>query len=257
MKLTDTHCHLFLPEFDADRAETIRRALDSEITRIFLPNVDSGTSEQLLGLANTYPAYCFPMMGLHPTSVEEDYRQELDHVANRLAKHHFYGIGEIGIDLYHDQTFKSEQEDAFTTQIQWADELNLPVVIHTRNSFHETIRLLDRAHVDNLTGIFHCFTGSSDEAKEVINRGFYLGIGGVLTFKNSGLAEVISRVDPKHLVLETDAPYLAPAPKRGKRNEPSYLRYTAKKLAEITGLSFQQIAEITTTNSLKIFNLPE
>lgn len=255
MSYTDTHCHLFLPEFDDDRDSMIQRALKAGVDRLFLPHVDSGSTDDLLALADAYPAYCFPLMGLHPTSVEEDYLSELDKVESWLSRRTFYGIGEIGIDLYWDQSTLKEQTDAFITQLKWADQSKLPVVIHVRNSFKETIEAINASGIAGLTGIFHCFTGTYEEAQQVINIGFHLGIGGVLTFKNAGLDEVISQIDPSHLVLETDSPYLAPVPKRGKRNEPAYLAYTAQRLSEVLGIQKEDLAEITTNNSKKIFRI--
>lgn len=254
MHLIDTHCHLFLPEFDSDRDEIIQRALKNKVEGFVLPNVDSSTIPALEKLHQDYPAFSFPLMGLHPTSVEEDYKKELDVVGDWLSSHKAFGIGEIGMDLYWDKTFIQEQEDALLVQLHWAQERDLPVVIHTRNSFHETIAVIKKAGGIH-KGIFHCFTGTLEEARQVIDLGFHLGIGGVLTFKNSGLEQVIKEIDPKFLVLETDAPYLAPVPKRGKRNEPAYLAYTASKLADALKVHKDEIASITSSNARKIFGI--
>ncbi|MCD6347582.1 MAG: TatD family hydrolase [Bacteroidales bacterium] len=252
MHLIDTHCHLYLPEFDSDRDMVIQRAITNKVDAFFLPNIDSSTIPPLIRLSSQYPSIMFPLMGLHPTSVEEDYKQELNKVEKQLQQNKFFGIGEIGIDLYWDKSFKSEQEDALKTQLHWAKELDIPVVIHIRDSFKETVRVIESTG-DTYKGIFHCFTGTLEEANIAIDLGFHLGIGGVLTFKNSQLDQVISKLELSHLVLETDAPYLAPVPKRGKRNESAYLAYTAKRLADIFNLHSDQIADITTKNAREIF----
>jgi len=233
---------------------SIQRSLTNKIEGFVLPNVDSSTIPSLHKLHQEYPNHTFPLMGLHPTSVEEDYKKELDIVAQWLNERKYFGVGEIGIDLYWDQTFKQEQIDALKIQLKWAQEKDLPVVIHTRDSFKETLEVIATLGGQH-RGIFHCFGGSLDEAKSAIEMGFSLGIGGVLTFKNSGLSDVIQHIDPKHLVLETDAPYLAPVPKRGKRNEPAYLIYTLIKLADIFSMHRDEIAGITTANAQKIFGI--
>ena len=255
MELTDTHCHIFLPEFDSDRDEMIQRALKSGVHRFFLPHVDSSTTDHLMRLSLEYPDNCFPLMGLHPTSVEEDFEKELKHVEESLSRHRFFGIGEIGIDLYWESQFQKQQETVFKIQLQWAAELGLPVIIHVRNSFTETIRCIREVDLPNLTGIFHCFTGTIEQAREIIELGFLLGIGGVLTFRNSDLGNVIRSIDLVSIVLETDSPYLAPAPKRGKRNEPAYLVYVADALAKIKGISPMEVARITTMNSQRLFQI--
>ena len=254
MHLIDTHNHIYLPEFDDDRGAVIQRSLTNKIEGFVLPNVDSSTIPSLHKLHKEYPNHTFPLMGLHPTSVEEDYKDELDIVNKWLSESKYYGIGEIGMDLYWDQTFQNEQVDALRTQLKWAQEKDLPVVIHTRNSFKETVKVIESVG-GNHKGIFHCFGGSLEEAKQAIEMGFYLGIGGVLTFKNSGLSEVIQHIDPKNLVVETDAPYLAPVPKRGKRNEPAYLVYTLIKLADVFKMHRDEIASITTANAQKLFGI--
>lgn len=255
MEFTDTHCHLFLPEFDKDRDEVIQRGLKSNVRKFFLPNVDSSTLDGLLSLSRNYPSCCFPLAGLHPSSVEEDYREELEKIKDEIDKGVFHGIGEIGLDFYWDRTFAVEQEEALTIQLSWARDMNLPAIIHVRNSFDETIRLIKKVGGGNLRGIFHCFTGTEEQAKQVIDIGFHLGIGGILTFKNAGLDQVLRNVSLEHLVLETDSPYLAPVPKRGKRNEPAFLPYVANKLAEIKEIDVHQIARQTNQNARLIFGI--
>ncbi|MFA6127571.1 MAG: TatD family hydrolase [Bacteroidales bacterium] len=255
MELTDTHCHIYLPEFDGDRSAAIERAFAAGIRRMFLPNVDHSTSGALLDLANQYPDHCFPLMGLHPTSVGEGFENELKQIEFLLDSNRFYGIGEIGIDLYWDKTFRDQQEEAFRIQLQWASKRNLPVVIHVRNSHNETIRIIEASGFTNLKGIFHCFSGTIEQAGEITALGFHLGIGGVSTYKNSGLETVLPLIDPQWIVLETDAPYLAPVPFRGKRNEPAYLLNTATRVAEIYGMSLMDLGQLTTGNSKKLFGI--
>ena len=254
MYFIDTHCHIYLPEFDEDRNEAIQRALSNRIESFVLPNVDSSTIDSLHKLHNEYPAITFPLMGLHPTSVEEDYIKELEIMEDWLSKKNYFGIGEVGMDLFWDKTFQREQEDALRIQLKWAQEKNLPLVIHNRDSFKETIKVIESVGGRH-RGIFHCFSGSLEEAKIVIDLGFDLGIGGVLTFKNAGLDQVIQEIDLKHIVLETDSPYLAPVPKRGKRNEPAYLAYTANKLADVFSMHRDEIARVTSANARLIFGI--
>jgi len=252
----DTHTHLYLPEFDNDRNACVRRALDAGVTVMLLPNIDLTSWDPMLELNSKFPENCLPMAGLHPTSVNPDtYRTELDLVEKQLASGNFCAIGEIGIDLYWDKTHQKEQEWAFLTQLRWAKELGLPVAIHMRNSFKEVWNVLEPELSDNLKGVFHCFSGNLEQAKRVINSGFFLGIGGVITFKNSGLQEVIRKVGTNHLLLETDAPYLAPVPYRGQRNEPAYIPLIASKIAEITGSPLQLIENVTTSNAINLFKL--
>jgi len=254
MHFIDTHCHIFLPEFDNDRDEVIQKALTNKVEGFVLPNVDSSTIDSLHKLASEYPAMTFPLMGIHPTSVEEDYIKELDLAENWLGRRKYFGIGEIGLDLYWDNTFQNEQKEALRIQLKWAQDKDLPVVIHTRDSFLNTVKVIESVGGSH-RGIFHCFTGSLEEAKIAIDLGFHLGIGGVLTFKNAKLEEVIREIDLKHIILETDSPYLAPVPKRGKRNEPAYLVYTANKLADVFSMHRDEIARITSINARKIFGL--
>ncbi len=253
--LIDTHSHIYSEDFIHDRDEVVQRAFDSGVKKIILPNIDSGTIRHMLGLSDAYPQLCYPLMGLHPTSVDEDYREELKAVEYWLEKRKFYGIGEIGIDLYWDKKFKDEQTDAFRHQLKLAKSYKLPVVIHTRNSFDETYEIVKHEQDGSLKGVFHCFTGTVAEAEKVTDLGFMLGIGGVLTFKNSKLDETIKSVDIANIVLETDAPYLAPVPRRGKRNESAYMVYVAQKLAEIYNIPFNQIAEITSANARSLFEI--
>lgn len=255
MELTDTHCHLFLPEFDADRETVVDQALNAGVTRMFLPNVDSTTSARLLETANRWPDNCFPMMGLHPTSVNGEFENELAMVENHLNKGTFYAVGEIGLDLYWDKTWFEQQKEAFKTQLEWAHTHQLPVVIHVRNSFPETISLIQKSALAGLRGIFHCFTGSVNDAKMITDLGFLLGIGGVSTFKNGGLDRVLPSIDPSFLVLETDSPYLAPVPYRGKRNEPQYITLIAQQVARIYGTTAERIAELTTNNAKQLFGV--
>lgn len=253
--LIDTHTHLFLHEFDTDRKEVVDRAIQGGIKTLILPNVDSETLPALIKMTKDYPQNCFPLYGLHPGSVNENYRAELEIVRNLIDSEKCLGIGEIGLDFYWDKTFKEQQIEAFDTQLKWAAEKRLPVVIHLRESYGEVIKQVKINLHLGLKGIFHCFTGSIDQAKEITDMGFYLGIGGIVTFKNGGLAETLSKGDIRHLVLETDSPYLAPVPFRGKRNESSYLLYVCMKLAEIYQLSEQEVMEITTANAQSVFNL--
>jgi TatD DNase family protein len=255
MELTDTHCHIYLPEFDEDRDATIQRAFSAGITRMFLPNVDQSSAAALLELSGQYPGNCFPIMGLHPTSVNAGFEKELLYAESLLNTRNFYGIGEVGIDLYWDKTFQSQQEEAFRIQLGWASKRNLPVIIHVRNSHAETIEIIQKSGLSRLTGVFHCFSGTSDQAKEITGMGFHLGIGGVSTFKNSGLGQVLPRIDPKWVVLETDSPYLAPVPFRGKRNEPAYLIHTASKVADIYGMTVDEVGQLTTDTSKTLFGI--
>jgi TatD DNase family protein len=253
MHLVDTHIHLYSEEFSTERSALINKAINNNVKWFYLPNIDSGSILPMLDLEKTYPENCFAMMGLHPCSVNHTVKEELKTVREWLDKRPFVGIGEIGIDLYWDKTHFKEQQEAFRTQVEWALEFNYPIVIHVRNAFKETVDLL-KEFKTLPKGIFHCFSGSLEEAKEVLALGqFKLGIGGVLTFKNSGLDKVLQSIDIEHLVLETDAPYLAPVPFRGKRNEPVYILEVARKLAELKHLEMERIAEITSKNADEIF----
>lgn len=256
MILTDTHTHLYSDQFNNDRDVVIQECFNEEITRLFLPNIDSDSVESMLALTAKYPDNCFPMIGLHPCSVNKDWKKEIERFEKLLEEHTFFAIGEIGIDLYWDKTYIEEQKDAFKYQIHLAKRHHLPIVIHARESFKELFEILDELNDSTLTGIFHCFTGNLEQANHIIRYGgFKLGIGGVITFKNAGLDQVIAQINMEHLVLETDSPYLAPQPYRGKRNESSYLKIIAYKLAEIKGITIEEVARITTLNSQQIFNV--
>jgi TatD DNase family protein len=253
MILTDTHIHLYADEFTSDSDLLIREAMDKGVQRFFLPNIDSTSLEAMLALEEKYPENCFAMMGLHPCSVKENWKEEITLVEKKLAERKFAAIGEIGIDLYWDKTFVKEQEAVFKMQIELANQYHVPIVIHSRESFEEIYKILLETKKEAPYGIFHCFTGNADQAKRAIDLGFYLGIGGVVTFKNSGLDQVIREVDLKNLVLETDAPYLAPVPFRGKRNVPAYILKVAEKISEIKNTTVEEVAATTTENSKKIF----
>lgn len=252
MIFTDTHTHLYATEFDADRKELMQQAIDAGVSRFFLPNVEKSSVNEMLELCKQFPENCFPMMGLHPCSVKEDYLAELALVESELSKGKYFGVGEIGLDFYWDKSFIKEQEEAFLKQITWSCELNLPVSIHSRSATTRAIELIQLSGL-SVKGVFHCFSGSIEEAKAITDMGMYLGIGGVVTYKNSGLDAIVSQVALKHIVLETDAPYLPPVPHRGKRNIPEYLLLTAQKLAVIKNCSVAEVAEQTTNNSKVIF----
>jgi TatD DNase family protein len=250
----DTHTHLYAEEFSTDIDEALKRAIDAGVEKFFLPNIDSSSIDVMHALCEKNPQHCFPMMGLHPCSVKENYKEELDIVYKHLKERKYTAVGEIGIDLYWDKTFYKEQVVAFEQQINWALEFNLPIVIHCRNSFDEIYEVLS-SFKKLPKGIFHCFSGNAEQAQKIIdNTGFKLGIGGVITFKNSGLDKAIEHIDLKHLVLETDSPYLAPVPYRGKRNESAYIPLIAAKLAEVKKCSLLEVAAVTTANAKEIFN---
>ena len=255
MILTDTHCHLYSEEFAVDIEEVIKNAAIEGVQQFYLPGIDSTAIESMLALEKKFPGKCIAMIGLHPCYVKDNYNEELEIVRDWLIQREFAAIGEIGLDFYWDKTFVIQQYQAFRTQIEWAIEYKRPIVIHTRNAMQETINLVKEYKSTGLSGIFHCFSGSYESAKEIINAGFYLGIGGVVTYKNAGLAEVLTKIDLEHLVLETDAPYLTPVPFRGKRNESSYLKYIAAKIAAIKQVPVEEVASITTANAEKIFAL--
>ncbi len=251
--MIDTHTHLYDEQFDGDRAEMVQRAKEAGITKVFLPNIDSGTIAPMLQMEKDYPGFCYPMMGLHPTSVKENYQEELEIVKKHLFERDFVAVGEIGIDLYWDKTFKEQQIEAFLAQAKWAEELDIPIIIHARKSLDLLIELVQEIKTPKLRGIFHCFTGNAQQAKRIVDVGFLLGIGGVLTFKNAKLRDEIKDISLESLVLETDAPYLTPAPFRGKRNESSYVKYVAAHLAEVRGLAPKKVEEETTKNAEKLF----
>lgn len=253
--LTDSHTHLYLNAFDKDRDQVIRRAIDAGISLMLLPNIDRNSMAPLFSLVERFPTHCFPMLALHPTSVKENYREELRIIGENIQQQKIIGIGETGMDLYWDKTFLKEQEEAFATQIQWAMELDLPLVVHARDSFSEIFQVLDAAGGAGLRGVFHSFTGSMGELERALSYGFMIGINGIVTFKNSSLDEVVRHIPLDRLLLETDAPFLAPVPYRGKRNESSYLVETAGEVAEIFNLKLEEIAGITTSNAEQLFRL--
>jgi len=254
MGLIDTHTHLYGEAFDGDREDMVRRAIDSGIEQLFLPNIDTASIEPLYDLCNRFPENCFAMMGLHPGSVDAHWEERLAIIQSNLFNNTHIAVGEIGMDLYWDKSFKAEQAEAFRRQIIWAKELKLPIVIHAREAFKEIFEVVDALNDADLSGVFHCFTGTNEQAQHILNYGgFYLGIGGVVTYKNAGLAEVLKSIDLKHLILETDSPYLPPVPHRGQRNESAYLTYVAEKLCDIYGISMDEIARQTTENALKLF----
>ncbi|MDX1651196.1 MAG: TatD family hydrolase [Brumimicrobium sp.] len=258
MTYIDTHAHLYADQFDDDRTEMIQRAIDQGVQKILLPNINLDSIDGMESLTKQFPEVCYSMMGIHPCDVKENWEDQLATAKTRFLKGKHIAIGEIGIDLYWDKSLKKEQTAAFTEQIRWAKEESLPIVIHCRESFDEIFEVIDKENDESLFGIFHCFTGTENQAQKILEYGgFKLGIGGVVTFKNSGLDKVLKNVSPDYLVLETDAPYLAPSPHRGKRNESSYIPLIAEKLASIYGLSKTEIGQITTKNALEIFQLNE
>ena len=255
MILTDTHTHLYSEAFDVDRDLVIKRALNQGIERFFLPAIDSTYTEAMLELRNSYPDHMFLMMGLHPTHVKENFIEELKHVEEMLEAHKCYAVGEIGIDLYWDKTFLKQQQEAFQFQIQLAKKKNLPIVIHCREAFDEIFDVLEMEKGGDLYGIFHCFTGTLEQAHKAISYNMKLGIGGVVTFKNGKIDQFLNEIELKHIVLETDSPYLAPTPYRGKRNESAYIINVQQKLSNIYKVSEIKIAEVTTENSKAIFGI--
>ncbi len=255
MTLIDTHTHLYLKDFEHDIDNVIQRANDENVEKLYLPAIDSSESDALLALEKRFPGKVFAMTGLHPCSVKENFKEELELVSQQLSQRSFAAIGETGLDFYWDTTFTKQQYESLHRHAEWALQYKRPLVLHTRNAMQETIDVVKSYSGKNLFGIFHCFSGSLQNAKDIIDLGFLLGIGGVLTYKNSGLAEVIKEIDLKHLVLETDAPYLTPVPFRGKRNESSYLKYIADKLAEIKNISAEEVALQTTQNANEVFSV--
>jgi len=254
MKLIDTHCHIYSEEFNSDRLEMITRAGNEGISLMLMPAIDSGTNDAMFNVEKAFPG-CISMMGLHPCSVKETFKEELAQVQKHFEDRKFVAVGETGLDYYWDLTFVDQQKQAFQQQIGWALQFDIPIVIHSRNSIDDCIEMIRQNQNGNLKGVFHCFSGSIEQAKKIIDLDFYLGIGGVLTFKKSGLDVVMQQLGLDHIVLETDAPYLAPVPFRGKRNECSYLKFVAQKLAELKHKSVEEIAEITTQNAERLFSL--
>lgn len=249
----DTHCHLYDEAFNHDRNNRIEAAITCGIERMYLPNCDISTIDSMLQVESDFPQHCYAMMGLHPTYVNDDYKQQLEVMLNYLNKQNFAAVGEIGLDYYWDITFIEQQKLAFREQIEWSLHFKLPIVIHMREATQDTLAIVKEYVPRGLRGVFHCFSGSLETAKQIIDMGFYLGIGGVLTYKKAGLQEVIQHIDLNHVVLETDAPYLTPVPHRGKRNESAYIKIIAEKLAEITQIDIEEIAIITTQNADSLF----
>lgn len=251
----DSHTHLYDEQFDEDRALMIQKAMDAGVEKFLLPNCDMETIATMMDMVKQWPKICFPMMGLHPCYVKENYKADLLKLKRMLDEAEFCAVGEIGLDYHWDLSFVTEQKIAFETQIDWALEKDLPIVIHTRKSIPDGISIVNKKQTGNLKGVFHCFGGTIEEAKEIIDLGFYLGIGGVATFKNGGLSELLKGISLNHLLLETDSPYLAPAPYRGKRNESAYIPIIAQKIADIKACSLQDVAEQTTKNTKQLFNI--
>jgi TatD DNase family protein len=253
MKLIDTHCHLYVEQFDNDLPAIIERAENEGVDKFYLPAIDSGSLDRLLKTEQQYPGKCLAMMGLHPCSVKEDYRRELLLVEEWLGKRRFSAVGEIGLDFYWDKTFMDQQYEAFRCQLSWAKQYHLPAILHSRDSLNESIGVVKSLQDGGLSGIFHCFGGTLEQAKQIMELGFYLGIGGIITYKNAGLGPILEQLPLDHMVLETDAPYLSPVPFRGKRNESSYLKYIVQKLADLKQMPVEEVAAITTRNAQKIF----
>ncbi|WP_300435659.1 TatD family hydrolase [Christiangramia sp.] len=255
MIITDTHTHLYSDSFDEDRREVIQEAIDNNVKRFFIPAIDSETTRSMYDLEKAFPENVFLMMGLHPTHVKENFEQELKHVEEELSRREFYAVGEIGIDLYWDKSTLEIQQKAFRRQIKLAKERGLPIVIHCREAFKEIFEVLESEKDDKLFGIFHCFTGNLEQAKKALSYNMKLGIGGVVTFKNGGIDKFLNQIPLEEIVLETDAPYLAPKPFRGKRNDPVYILKVAEKLAELYDIPVEKVAEITTKNSKEVFGI--
>ncbi|NIG52860.1 TatD family hydrolase [Chitinophaga sp. Cy-1792] len=251
----DTHAHLYSEEFSTDRKEIIARALSMGVEKLFLPNIDEDSIPGMLELEEAYPAHCFPMMGIHPCYVKPDYAPQLELVRRQLEQRKYWAVGEIGLDFYWDKTYVPQQYEAFRAQLKMAREHGLPVAIHSRESTRECINEVKALQDGNLSGVFHCFSGTQEEAQEIIDLGFYLGIGGVVTFKKAGLDRIIEGIDLQHIVLETDAPYLAPVPYRGKRNESSYIPLIGEKVADVKNLKIEEVAAITSSNARKLFKM--
>jgi len=254
---TDSHAHIYLDKFKNDRDEVLGRAIEENVTKIFMPNIDYETIDQMLELEEAYPENCFSMMGLHPCSVKNDFEKELYIVEEWLAKRKFYAVGEMGTDLYWDKTYWEQQKEAFKIQVDLAIKHSLPIVIHCRESIDETIALVEELKTDKLTGVFHCFTGTKEQAQRIENLDFYLGLGGVSTFKNGGMDKVVPEISLDKVILETDSPYLTPEPKRGKRNEPSFIPHIARKIASFKQIGLDEVAQKTTENSLRLFKFDE
>ncbi len=255
MELIDTHAHLYEEQFKDDIGDVLQRAKDAGVAKTLMPNVDSASISGLHHVAEKFQGACLPMMGLHPCYVKENFRDELKIIGEKLRGGQYVAVGETGLDYYWDLTFKEQQKESFIQQIKWAKQLQLPIVIHSRNSFDDIVEMLKPLKDERLKGVFHCFTGALNDAQKVINLGFYMGIGGVVTYKNSGLDKVIEKIDLKHIVLETDSPYLPPVPHRGKRNETAYVKLVAEKIAQVKKLPVEEVAAITSKNARALFNV--
>lgn len=253
MNFIDTHAHIYSAKFNSDREEVIRRSGYNGVDKIFMPNIDIDSIEPMLDAEQKYPGVCIPMMGLHPCDVDKEFEKQLYVMEEWLNKRPFAGVGEIGLDLYWDKTFFGYQKEALKIQINWAKNKGLPIILHCRESLHETMDIVKELNDDQLTGIFHCFTGSLEQAHEIIEMGFLLGIGGVASFKNGGLDKLLPTIGVQHLVLETDAPYLAPVPHRGKRNSPEFIPLIAQKVADLTESPLEKVSEITNLNAVRVF----
>lgn len=252
----DTHTHLFSDAFDADRTEIVQKAINAGVEICLLPNIDVNTIDAMHQLVEQFPQHCFPMMGLHPGSVDAQWEEKLMHIRTHLFSKKYVAVGEIGMDLYWDKTFIEEQREAFRMQVEWAKELSLPIAIHARDAFQEIYQILDELNDERLTGVFHCFTGTQEDAQKILSyEGFKLGIGGVLTYKNGKVDEALQHVGLEHLILETDAPYLPPVPHRGKRNESAYLLHVAEKLADVYQVTLREIEQQTTINAKELFKI--
>ncbi|PSK97940.1 TatD family hydrolase [Cecembia rubra] len=254
MNYTDTHVHIYSSKYDADRDEVIRRTLENGVSKLYMPNVDVDTIDAMLEAELRYPEVCIPMMGLHPCDVKKDFERQLYIMEDWINKRNFAGIGETGLDLYWDKTFFEQQKEALRVQIQWAKEKNWPIILHCRESMEETIAIIKEQKDENLFGIFHCFSGTLEQAKDIIELGFMLGIGGVSTYKNGGLDAVIPHVNPEYLVLETDGPYLAPVPHRGKRNSPEFIPIIAERVGDFLQKTKEDIAVLSTNNANRVFH---
>ncbi len=255
MFFVDTHTHLYAEEFSEDIDEVIRKATQRGVTKLLLPDIDCSSRNSMMELHSRHPEVCLPMIGLHPTSVKEDYQSELQEIEKIITTQKFYGIGETGIDLYWDKTFIREQIEAFTFQVELALRYDLPIVIHSRKSLHEIFPILKKYYHRGLTGVFHCFPGNINEAHQAVDMGFYLGIGGVITYKNSSMAAVVKHFGLEHLVLETDAPYLPPVPHRGKRNESAYIPLIASFIAQLKNIPSNEVALVTSSNATRLFRI--
>jgi TatD DNase family protein len=253
--MIDTHAHIYSAQYEGSNEEIVKNAMKAGVSKIFMPNTDPESVAGMLALEKAFPGVCYPMIGLHPCDVFETFENDLETLKGHLQNHKFYAIGEIGMDLYHDVTFRTQQEKALRIQIQWALEYDLPIIIHSRNANDETMAVIKEFKDPRIRGIFHCFSGTLEQAQAMIDMGFFLGIGGVVTFKNSGLDKIVFEIPLEHLVLETDAPYLAPVPFRGKRNEPGYLNYITEKIADIKEISPLEVKQVSTANALRIFGL--